>query len=77
MQWVKLDAPAMPKDLVVLVKADGRWTHAASWGKFDPATLRKDPKVAYWFLNSFYRHAKGFLGWDTKLLDKALDLHPR
>jgi hypothetical protein len=75
-QWVYLDAKTLPKDLVVLVKADGRWVHAASWGKFDPSPLRKDPKLAYWFLNTFYRHAKGFLGWDTKLLDKALAYIP-
>jgi hypothetical protein len=75
-QWVRLDAKALPRNLVVLAKADGRWTHAAAWGKFDPATLRRDPKLAYWFLNSFYRHAKGFLGWDTRLVEKALPYLP-
>jgi len=75
-QWVRLDGKALPRNLVVLVKADGRWTHAAAWGKFDAAALRRDPKLAYWFLNSFYRHAKGFLGWDTRLIEKALPYLP-
>jgi hypothetical protein len=38
--------------------------------------LRNDPKTAYWFLNTCYRHAKGFLGWGTDLVPKALDLIP-
>ncbi len=75
-QWVKLDAKEWPKGLLILVKADGRWTHAASWGKNDLKTLRADPKVAYWFLNSFYRHAKGFLGWGMDLLPKSLEYIP-
>jgi hypothetical protein len=75
-QWVRLEAGKLPRNLVVLAKADGRWTHAAAWGNFDPAALRRDPKLAYWFLNSFYRHAKGFLGWDTKLVEKALPYLP-
>jgi hypothetical protein len=62
--------------LVALVKADGRWTHAASWGKVDLSILRSDPKTAYWFLNSFYRHAKGFLGWGMDLLPKSLEYIP-
>jgi hypothetical protein len=75
-QWVHLDAQAAPKNLVVLVKTDGRWTHAASWGKADLASLRKDPRQAYWFLRTFYRHSSGFLGWDDKLVDKALAYVP-
>jgi hypothetical protein len=75
-QWVKLDAGAMPKGLLVLAKGDGRWTHAASWGTNDLKTLRTDPKLAYWFLNSFYRHAKGFLGWGMDLLPKSLEYIP-
>ncbi len=74
-QWVKLGSPA-PKNLVVLAKADGRWTHAAAWGPTDLARLRKDPATAYWFLNSFYRHAKGFLGWGMDLLPKSLEYIP-
>lgn len=69
-QWVRLDPRARPSNLVVLVKADGRWTHAASWGKFDTGLLKR-PEMAYWFLNSFYRHAKGFLGWDTQLVERS------
>jgi hypothetical protein len=75
-QWVKLDANAMPAGLLILAKADGRWTHAATFGKVDLKTLRADPKVAYWFLNSFYRHAKGFLGWGTDLVAKSLEYVP-
>jgi hypothetical protein len=74
-QWVKL-GKAAPKNLVVLAKADGRWTHAAGWGKPDLAPLRKDKATAYWFLNSFYRHAKGFLGWGMDLLPKSLEYIP-
>jgi hypothetical protein len=55
---------------------DGRWTHAASWGKFDLAALRKQPQQAEWFLRTFYRHASGFLGWDSKLVGKALEYVP-
>src|SRR5262249_19603447 len=65
-----------PKDLVVLLKGDGRWTHAAAWGKPDLAARRKNPAYAYWFLNSFYRHAKGFLGWGMDLLPAALEYVP-
>lgn len=75
-QWVKLDAKSPPKNLVVLVKADGRWAYAASWGKTDLSYLKKDPDVSYWFLNVLYRHAKGFLGWGRDLLPKAMDYIP-
>lgn len=75
-QWARLDSKAQAKNLVVLVRGEGRWTHAASWGKFTPDSLRADPKVAYWFLHSFYRHAAGFLGWDDKLVSKALEYMP-
>ena len=74
-QWVKT-GKAAPKNVVVLAKADGRWTHAAAWGKADLAALRKDSATAYWFLNSFYRHAKGFLGWGMDLLPKSLEYIP-
>ena len=75
-QWVRLDPKSLPKNLVVLVKADGRWTHAASWGKVDLAKLR-EPERAYWFLNAFYRHAKGFLGWGKDLIPAALEYLPK
>jgi hypothetical protein len=74
--WAKLDAAAPPKNLVALVKADGRWTHAGHWGAFDTATLRKDNDLGYWFLRTFYRHARGFLGWGDKVPAEALDLLP-
>jgi hypothetical protein len=75
-QWVRIDAKSPAKNLVVLLKADGRWTHAASWGKTDLARLRKNPEAAYWFLTSFYRHARGFLGWGRELVPAALDYLP-
>jgi hypothetical protein len=75
-QWVKLDPQDAPKGVLILAKADGRWTHAASFGKTDLKPLRADAKTAYWFLNSFYRHAKGFLGWGTELVPKALEYIP-
>ncbi len=75
-QWVKLDGDAKPKNLVLLAKADGRWIHAAAWGNFDTAALRKDAKQSYWFLQTFYRHANGFLGWGTDLVDRSLGYIP-
>jgi hypothetical protein len=74
--WVKLDPKATPRNLVALVKADGRWTHAASWGKFDLEGLRKDNARAFWFLRSFYRHARGFLGWGDRVPPHALAFLP-
>src|SRR5205823_7089418 len=74
--WVKLDAKTPPRNLVVLVKADGRWTHAASWGSFDLAGIRKNNERSFWFLRTFYRHARGFLGWGDKVPAYALDYIP-
>ncbi|MBI2807552.1 MAG: hypothetical protein HYX68_21435 [Planctomycetes bacterium] len=74
--WVKLDAITPPKNLVAIVKADGRWTHAASWGKFDLPAVRTDNDKAFWFLRTFYRHARGFLGWGSKVPPYALDYLP-
>jgi hypothetical protein len=70
-QRVRIDDKERPGNLVIFAKKDGRWTHAAAWGKFDPKTWRDDPQRALWFLRSFYRHAYGFLGWGTDLVDKA------
>jgi hypothetical protein len=75
-QRIQLDARAMPKGIAILVKADGRWTHVATWGQLDLAPLRNDAKAAYWFLNTYYRHAKGFLGWGNDLVAKSLDYIP-
>ena len=76
-QYVKIDGDDIPKGFSVLVKGDGRWTHAAKLqGKLDFAPLRNNPTSAYWFLNSFYRHAKGFLGWGTDLVAKSLQYIP-
>ena len=75
-QFLKVGPGQEPKGLAILVKGEGRWTHAATWGKVDLAPLRNDPKAAYWFLNTFYRHAKGFLGWGTDLVPKALEYIP-
>ncbi|HKB41282.1 MAG TPA: hypothetical protein VKD72_32960, partial [Gemmataceae bacterium] len=74
--WVKLDAKAAPKNLVALVKCDGRWTHAANWGPFDVAKLRKDNDSAHWFLRAFYRHASGFLGFGNKVPPHCLAFVP-
>jgi hypothetical protein len=74
--WVKLDAKMPPRNLVALVKADGRWTHAAAWGAFDTDGIRKDNARAFWFLRTFYRHARGFLGWGDKVPPYALDFLP-
>src|SRR5947208_9480640 len=74
--WVKLDVKTSPKNLVALVKADGRWTHAASWGKWDVAALRANNERSFWFLRTFYRHARGFLGWGDKVPAYALDYLP-
>jgi hypothetical protein len=73
-QWVKLDAKDTPKGLVVLAKADGRWTAAGQWGQFDLAKLRTDKTAAHWFLSMFYRNAQGFAfsGWYGKPLPFAL-----
>lgn len=64
-QWVKVDPQAAAKNLVLIAKADGRWIHAASWGRFDAAGFRSDLEKAHWFLRAMYRHASGFLGWDA------------
>lgn len=74
--WVKLDLQAPPKSLAALVKADGRWTYAAAWGPFDLAGLRGDNARAFWFLRTFYRHARGFLGWGDKVLPYAMEFLP-
>lgn len=60
-QRVKLEKP---KNLVLIAKVDGRWTHAGSWGEFDAGSYQTDLKKAAWFLRNLYRHASGFLGWD-------------
>jgi hypothetical protein len=75
-QWVRLGPEAPPRNLVILVKVDGRWTRAALWGGEDPFARRGDADFGYWFLNALYRHAKGFLGWDRALLPKALGYIP-
>jgi hypothetical protein len=74
--WVKVDAKSLPKSLVALVKADGRWIHAAGWGGADFAKVRSDNAMSFWFLRTFYRHARGFLGWGDKVPAQALELIP-
>ena len=71
-----LDPKAPPRNLAILAKADGRFTHAAAWGAFDVDRFRTGSGLE-WFLFSFYRHAKGFLGWGKDLLDAALPYVPR
>lgn len=74
--WVKLDPKAPPKNLIALVKADGRWTYAASYGPVDLAQLRNSNEMAFWFLRTFYRHARGFLGWGDKVEPYAKEFLP-
>src|SRR5262249_16011556 len=74
--WVKLDPKVPPKSLVALVKADGRWIHAAGWGGADFAKVRGGNAMSFWFLRTFYRHARGFLGWGHKVRGQALELIP-
>lgn len=75
-QWVWLDPQAPPRDLSIIVKADGRFTHVASWGPFDLDRFRSGSGLE-WFLHSFYRHADGFLGWGRDLMNAALPYVPR
>ena len=72
---MRLDPKASPSGLAVIVKADGRFIHAASWGVFDVAKYRKDDGLE-WFLNALYRNAPGFLGWGKTLLPAALPYVP-
>ena len=73
-QWVKLDAQNTPQGLVVLAKADGRWTAAGQWGQFDLAKFPNDKALSHWFLSLFYRNAQGFAfsGWYGNPLPFAL-----
>jgi hypothetical protein len=73
---VFIDKTTAPKNITLLAKCDGRWTHAATWGKGDFAHLRSDNASAYWFLRTFYRHARGFLGWGDKVPANAMELVP-
>jgi len=75
-QWVWLDPRTPPRNLALIAKADGRFTHAAAWGAFDLERFRSGSGLE-WFLHSFYRHADGFLGWGKDLLNAALPYVPR
>ncbi len=75
-QWVRLDAEAARGGFGILVKANARFTHAASWGSFGLFGLKINPLQAVWFLRTFYRHAIGFLGWDLKGLAAAWQYVP-
>lgn len=74
-QWVKIDEKSIPGGFGILVKGDGRWNHVAAWGKLDLKPLQES-RTAYWFLNTFYRHAKGFLGWGMDLVPRAMEFVP-
>lgn len=80
-QWIKLDRSNPVRNLVLIVKGDGRWTHAAAWSQsansWKTATkpdanalFAETPRVTDDMLHKFYRHAPGFLGWgfDAKLV---------
>ena len=49
--WLKLDERSTPKNVVALVKADGRWTHAATWGAWDLDVMRRDNQRTFWLLH--------------------------
>jgi hypothetical protein len=75
-QWVWLHPDAPPKNVMVLAKADGRWTHATAWGDPAPLDFRANEGRAFMFLKAFYRQAEGFLGWDQQLVHTAVNLVP-
>lgn len=75
-QWVKFDEANVPKNLLAVVKADGRWTHAASWAGFDTPSLRSTPGKAHWFGRTFYRHITGVIGFGNAMTAPALELVP-
>lgn len=75
-QTIRLNDKERPENLVAIVKANGRWIHAASWGKFDPSSWTSDNEKSLWFLRSFYRHAYGFLGWGGTLLKEGKQYMP-
>jgi hypothetical protein len=70
-QIVQVDDAAARDGFAVLLKANARFTHAASWGPFDVGRLRRHVSATVWFLRTFYRHAIGFLGWNFEGLLKA------
>lgn len=74
-QWVWLDPKDPPSSLSILLKADGRFTHAATWGAQNLESLSTGPRLE-WFLRSVYRHASGFLGWGKDLVDRARQYAP-
>jgi hypothetical protein len=74
--WLKLDERSTPKNVVALVKADGRWTHAATWGAWDLDVMRRDNQRTFWLLMTLYRHARGFLGWGNQTPPFALAFLP-
>ena len=75
-QWLKVAAGTAPANVVALVKADGRWVPAATWGTFDLAKLRGDKVRAHWLIRALYRHSSGFLGWGSDVPPFALKLIP-
>lgn len=84
-QWVQLDSKRPAKNIVLIVKGDGRWTHAALWSATKPSgkitaddLFAKTPRLTDDMLHKFYRHAPGFLGWgfDAKLVSAARQYLP-
>lgn len=74
--WARLDPKAPSKNLLALVKADGRWTHAAYWGSNPLPLIRSINQIAFWFLRTFYRHSPGFLGWGNTAPPHAFEYLP-
>jgi hypothetical protein len=75
-QWVRLDAGQPPGGLALLLKVDGRWTHAAAWGAWEPAGLRRAPARAFELLRGLYPTAEGFMGFEGWSLERALAYLP-
>lgn len=77
-QWLRIDPDLVPEAVVMLVKADGRWTHAGRWGQFDMTRLRSDSVMTRWFLKMFYRNSQGFAfdGWYGQPKPEAMGYLP-
>ena len=74
-QWVRLPREKPVEGFAIVVKADGRFTHAASWGRFDTSRYRSGGNLE-WLVKMFYRNAAGFLGWGAINPELALPFVP-
>ena len=71
-QWVKLEPRAngaagnLPRNIVIIPKADARITQAAAWGAFDSAPFTANASYAFNVLRVLYRNAAGLIAWDIR-----------